>query len=435
MADQSKPDRPLSDVTPLRHAEPPRPPETEAPKATKKAKPGGRGAGAKGGGRRKPLKVVEVPPSGAPARMRRRHWGILFALVVSVMLPLGGVAWYLWTRAVDQYASSVGFTVRQEDTSSANAILGGLSTITGGPASLDANILYEFIQSQSLVAAIDARHDLASAYSAPHAQDPYFALAPDATIEDLTEYWSRMVRISYDEGSGLVELRVLAFEPQYARDIAQAILDQSQVLINQLNAAARADTIRYAEADLEEAVARVRAAREALTLFRTRTQIVDPETDIQGRMGVLNNLQQQLAASLVEYDLLIEGNENDPRAAQIEGRIGVIRERIAEERENFASDEVEVAGEDYPTLIAEYESLILDREFSEETYRAALAALDAARSAANRQTRYLAAYIEPTLPQVAEYPRRWTLLGLTALFLVLAWAIGSLIYYSIRDSR
>ena len=92
-------------------------------------------------------------------------------------------------------------------------------------------------------------------------------------------------------------------------------------------------------------------------------------------------------------------------------------------------------GADYPTLMAEYESLIVDREFAEETYRAALTALDVARANAQRQSSYLTAFVRPTLPQTAEYPRRATLFAMTVFFLVFAWAIMALIFYSVRDSR
>ena len=194
--------------------------------------------------------------------------------------------------------------------------------------------------------------------------------------------------------------------------------------------------MRYARADVEEAVERLKEAREALTRFRTRTRIVDPESDIQGRMGVLNNLQQQLAESLVEYDLLRgSAPETDPRVTKAQQRIDVIRERIRIERQGFASDSTETGGvgEDYPSLIAEYESLNVDREYAEEAYRAALTALEVARDDATRQSRYLATYITPTRADASEYPQRVVLAALAALFLLLVWAIAALIYYSIRD--
>jgi len=91
--------------------------------------------------------------------------------------------------------------------------------------------------------------------------------------------------------------------------------------------------------------------------------------------------------------------------------------------------------EDYPKLLAEYEGLIVDREFAEQTYRAALTAVDLARANAQRQSRYLAIYIPPTFSESSEYPQRFIIAGLVALLLVLSWATMALVYYSIRDRR
>ncbi|MDQ2096010.1 sugar transporter, partial [Rhodobacteraceae bacterium 10Alg 79] len=115
-------------------------------------------------------------------------------------------------------------------------------------------------------------------------------------------------------------------------------------------------------------------------------------------------------------------NPGDPRIIQIQRRIEVIQDRIRQERETFAAEKVDGSEENYPTLLAEFEGLTVDREFAEETYRAALAALDIARNNATRQSRYLATYIRPTLAQSAEYPQREVLLGLTLLFLLLLWS-------------
>lgn len=362
--------------------------------------------------------------------MRARHWGLAFVFLVLVALPLAVAGAYLWTRAVDQYASVVGFTVRQEDATSGLIPTELTGILGGGGGSSDTDILYEFIQSQSLVAEIDRALDLRGIYAAPHGVDPVFALKPEASTEELTEYWQRMVRLSYDQSTGLMELRVLAFDPDSAQTVARAIVDESQRLINDLNATARSDTLRYATEDLAAAEERLRDAREALVLFRTRTQIVDPETDAEGQTSLINILQQQLAQALIDYDLLLQTTSvSDPRVTQADSRIEAIRSRIGDERETS------VTGEDYPRLLADYESLVVDREFAEESYRAARGALDQARANASRQTRYLAAYVPPTLPQTAEYPRRLMLFGLAALFLFLSWAILTLIYYSIRDTR
>ncbi|NCT11795.1 MAG: sugar transporter, partial [Rhodobacterales bacterium] len=54
---------------------------------------------------------------------------------------------------------------------------------------------------------------------------------------------------------------------------------------------------------------------------------------------------------------------------------------------------------------------------------------------ANRQSRYLAAYIRPTLAEKSEFPQRELMLGIVALFSFLIWAILSLVYYALRDRR
>lgn len=379
--------------------------------------------------------VVEVRPVASPARMKRRHWGLLLSFVLVVVAPFAATVVYLWSFAEDQYASTTGFTVRQEETESASDLLGGLTDFMGGAGgSTDTDVLYEFIQSQEIVERVNAEVDLTAHYGQNWPNDPAFAIWSDASIEDLVWYWQRMVRISYDRNSGLIDVQVRAFNPETAQRIARLVVDESQVMINDLNEAARTDTMSQAERDLAEAQDRLRSARQELTEFRARTQIIDPEADMQTRMGVLDNLQQQLGEAMVDYDLLLQStSEDDPRSRQARRRIEVIRERIRQERENFAAGDVTIAGTDYPTLLSEYESLRTDREFAEEAYRAALTALDSARSNAERQSRYLATHIRPTLAQSAGYPQRPMLAGLAALFLLMVWSIGALVYYSLRD--
>ncbi|MCM2563863.1 sugar transporter [Lutimaribacter sp. EGI FJ00013] len=369
-----------------------------------------------------------------PARMKTRHWALIAGFVACVILPLVLLALYLWLVAEDQYASTTGFTVRQEEGASATDLLGGLASLTGASGSADGDVLYEYTRSQAVVRRIDEKLGLRDYYARYWSRDPVFALWPDASIEDLHWFWDRIVRVSFDQSTGLTELRVLAFDPEMARNIATEVVRESQKMVNALNEAARLDAIRYAEADLEQAQERLKEARAALTRFRTRTQIVDLESDIQGRMGVMSTLQQQLAAELVAFDELSQTTQgDDPRMVQALRRIQVIRDRIAEERRNFATTEVLSTGEDYPTLISEFEGLTVEREFAEETYRAALTAWDSAKAEAQRQTRYLAAYIEPTLAEEPEYPQRFMIFGLAALILTLGWGILALVYYSLRD--
>ncbi|TMM49371.1 sugar transporter [Sulfitobacter sabulilitoris] len=378
---------------------------------------------------------AKIQPVAGPATIKKRHRGIMWSFVALVILPIVVAAAYLWMVAKDQYASTVAFSIRKEELSSSLDLLGGITKLSGGGSS-DTDVLYDFIRSQGLVAEIDRELDLGRIYGAEWPEDPIFSYDPSGTIEDLLRHWKRKVQITYDTGTGLMTLRVLAFDPVDATAIATKILEESTRMINALSADAREDATSYARLELEHAVERLKQARSDLTAFRLRSQIVDPQADLQGQMGVLNNLQAQLADSLVELDLLrTSARDDDPRIQKATRRIEVIENRIVAEREKFGIGGQGPGGEDYATLVAEFERLTVDREFAEETYRAALVSYDAALAEAKRKSLYLAAHIQPTMAERSDFPRRWTLQALTSFFLLMAWAIGVLIYYSIRDRR
>ncbi len=387
-----------------------------------------------------PAAAAPVRPPAPASTPRRRHWGVLASFVLLVALPMAVAAWYLWTRAADQYASTLGFSVRTEEASSAIELLGGITDLSGSSSS-DTDILYEFIQSQELVASVDEKLDLRTLWAKADPEvDPVFAYHAPGTIEDLVDHWGRFVRISYDNGSGLIDVQVRAFEPQDARAIAQAVFDESSAMINDLSAIAREDAIGYARDELNQTVERLKEAREAVTQFRNRYQIADIESDITLTTGLLGALNQQLAEARIEFDLLRETTrESDPRITQTQRRIQVIEDQIAQERQKLGLGGDSTAAAEAENAMAlrigEYERLFVDRQFAEETYTAALSAFYSAQNEAARQSRYLAAHVRPTLAERADYPQRWLLFGMLSVFLFLVWSVLVLIYYSLRDRR
>lgn len=350
-----------------------------------------------------------------------------------VLGPIAASIWYLYWVAADQYASRVGFSVRSEDVASPTELLGGITSLSSG-GSKDTDVLYEFIQSQQLVSQINDKINLKALYSKPE-EDPVFAFDPDGSIEDLLSYWERMVKVYYDAGTGLIEIRANAFTADDAQMIAQEIFTSSSDLINELSAIARSDSTRYAQEELDKAQDQLRTARQAMTRFRNETQIVDPTADVQGQMGLLTTLQAQLAEALIEFDLLSEvTRQSDPRIEQTERKIEVIRKRIDEERRKFGIGDTNNA-DAFSNLLGQFEALAVDREFAEQSYLAARAAYDTAAAEARRQSRYLAAYVKPTLAETPEFPRRELLVAIIAMFSFMGWAILVLIAYSIKDRR
>lgn len=421
-------------------------PEPDPKPAQKQGQKQAAKPGPKQGGKTPPKHpAIVVRPVAEPARRRARHWGLLLSFLIMVVAPIAATWWYLNERAADQYGSTLGFTVRSEDSASATDLLGGIGTALGaqGGGSSNSDILYAFIRSQEIVSNADRELDLRGIYSRHTEDDPvfgfhnggdFYGIETPGTIEDLTQYWQRMVRISYDQTSGLMEVTALAFDPQEAQAIAQAIYDQSLERINALSNQARTDATRYASEDLALQEELLKQASDALTAFRVENQIVDLTTDIQGQMGVLGALQQELVTAQIELDLLLQNSSpGSARIEQVQIRIEAIERRIEEERLKFGTGVQ--GGASFATTAAEFERLTLEREFAQEAYVGARALYDSAVAEASRQSLYLAAYIEPTLAQRSEYPQHGLIIGLVALFSFLGWSILALVYYSLRDRR
>lgn len=369
----------------------------------------------------------------SPAFRRSRHVVVLLSFLIFVVVPSAVTGVYLYAVAVDQYASKVGFSVRREDTNSAMGLLSGLTSLSNSSSS-DTDILYEFIQSQKLVLDIDAELDLRTIWSKPQ-NDFVFSVTPDASVEDLVKYWNRMVRISYGAGSGLIEVEVLAFDPVDATTISQVLFDKSSDMINELSDIARQDSIRYAREELGEALERLKDARAVVTQFRNVNQIVNPEIDIQMQTGLLGNLLNQQAQTLIDIDLLGGTvSDSDPRMVQALRRLEVIENRIVQERRKLGVSGT-TDGTAFADLLGDYERLVVDREFAESSYVSALATYDGALAESRRKTRYLAAYMEPTRAETPAYPKRLTLLALVTLFLGLIWSVLVLVAISVRDRR
>ena len=365
--------------------------------------------------------------------MHKRHVGLFLSFILLVIVPAIIVVSYLFGVAKDQYASSIGFSVQREDSNPGLSLLGGLSQITGS-SSLDPVILYRYITSRDMILAVEKSVDLTKAFT--RTDDPFFSLPENPTIEDREKHWKRMVSVSLANGSGLIEIHVRAFDPADAQAITIAIRDESDRMLNQLSATAQEDSTRYARSELQKAADRLAKAQAGMTEFRTRTQIVDPATDFAGRMGLLNSMLAKQAEALIERDILKAGStfDGDPRLEQLELRIKVISERIVTERSRIGTAE-DGTSAGYAELVSQYEDLRLESEFAERAYIAALATLDAAITKAQRNSRYLAVYMPPTLSERSQYPERstWSLLMAGMFFLI--WSIAALTFYSIRDRR
>jgi capsular polysaccharide transport system permease protein len=386
-----------------------------------------------------PQPAAETPaPLGAPpARPRRRHWLIAVSFFLAVIMPTLMAATYLIWTAADRYGSRLAFSIRSNQTAAPLEILGAVTQLGNSSVLTDGQVLYDFIQSQQIVETVRARLPLEAYYNrAP--RDWVFALGEDQPVEDLVDYWNRMVDVSLDPVIGILTVEARAFAPDEAQAIATAILAASADLVNRLADTAREDAVRYAAVELAGAEARLREIRGRLRAFRDFEQEVDPSQNARVAIALVAGLEEELSQARVQLELLRGAlDDSAPRIVLLNRQIVSLQARIAAERTRLGAGAVPGIGGQRPLsqVVGDFEELVVDREFAEQSYTLALATYQQAEAEARRRHRYLAAHIEPTLSEDPEYPDRPLLIAAVFLLALAAWSILVLAGYNIRDRR
>jgi capsular polysaccharide transport system permease protein len=98
-------------------------------------------------------------------------------------------------------------------------------------------------------------------------------------------------------------------------------------------------------------------------------------------------------------------------------RIQALEQQVVAERQRLAGADTALA-----TKIAEFEILKLEKDFKEKLLASSINLAESARMDMGRQQLYIERVVDPPLPESAEAPRRWLLLGVVAFlcFLVLS---------------
>lgn len=388
-------------------------------------------------------KVIDHPATrgiaAAPARPRVRHYAALASFALCVALPAALFTGYLYLRAADQYASTVAFSVRGPEQAPVVGLLGALGQgfSNGG---VDAEIVYEFVRSQQMVETAARALPLDRMFNR-RPGDVVFSLGEDQPVEDVVDYWNWMTDVSFDGATGLVRFEARAFTPDDAQAIAAFVLDESTRLVNALSQRAREDAISVAKGAVAEAEDRLRFVRRAMRDFRDRAQDVDPSENARAALGLVANLEEELARARVSLDteLSLVGAAS-PRIAPLRQRIASLTTQIEEGRARIGAGErldpaSAASGKALSTAITDYEELQVDLEFAQNVYLSALSSFEQAQIEARRQSRFLTPHIGPTRSEAPQHPQR-AIMSLAALGALGAlWLVGVLLAYNLRDRR
>ena len=138
--------------------------------------------------------------------------------------------------------------------------------------------------------------------------------------------------MGYDSQTGISTLRVQAFRASDAHDVARALLDGGEALVNRLNDRAAADAVTQAQRQLLDAEQRSVEAQAILTDFRNRERLIDPDKSSLGGLDLMGKLETQLATMRAERAGLAASAPESPQLPVLDRRITAFSAQLEMER-------------------------------------------------------------------------------------------------------
>lgn len=367
-----------------------------------------------------------LPPM--PHRTRRKRFGGLVGL--SALLVIGiptilAILYYGWL-ASSQYVTSFQFAVRGPSLGAARggSGMGG----HGGIMSPDSFVVTDYINGPQALADVERKVDLRAMLSRPDI-DFWSRLPASASSEELNAYWARIVSANFDLISGNISVSVRAFSPQESLALARALVTASDEMFRKLNVKAQEDFLRIADDNVDRVQKQLAATREALFIFREEGGLVDPDKTAQAGAAIIDDLRKQLAGYQAQYATVKASAPNSPMLPSLSSQISALEDRIRKEEHLGSSKVKSVTAE----TLAEYQKLETERHAVEKQYAEAVALRTQAYLTAQNQQSYLALFAAPALPQASLYPNRLRAILTVVLSAAVAWFVGMLIAYALRD--
>ena len=357
------------------------------------------------------------------------------SFAICILMPLGLLSFYYAAMATDRFAARAGFSIRGIDSGGG---IDGIGALTGlasaGSTTSESYIVLSYLSSRTLLEGVDERLDLRGVFS-QFDIDWASRLKQNVKVEEFVKYWNRKIHTQFDPTSGIIEFEVQSFSAVHSHDIANAVLDLTQKLVNDLSSTARRDALRFAREEVKLQETRLRQARTAIRDFRTSEQTVNPSASAALEIELIASLESRLIDVNTRVDALRQSlDENAPSLVALLRNSEAISAQIIERRAVIGSNPLEDTGVSAITQqLARYETLEVERSLAEQAYASSLASIEQARRDADRQQRYLAIHLRPQVAETAKYPRSLPNILIVAFALIASWGIGTLITYSVKD--
>lgn len=375
------------------------------------------------------MSTIDVPVTAGRDKAQQRRTLLARSALVFILGPTILYALYLIVLAPAQFQTTTAFAVRGAEAAPLDT-LSVLGIAAPSSNTHDARIVEEYIRSHAMVEGLRARYGFSEAYSR-FTLDPFSFLPRNADHERATRFWRDKVRVMHDPASQSTTVEVSAFTAEDSLRLSQGVLTLSEELVNRISDRAMNDLAEAADREIQRKREEYEAARDRLAEYQGRRfSGVDVATPAQQAMALVGNLDAQLAQKRTELATMSQTYQ--PDAPQLTG----LRREIAAleaERTRAVQRAMSTPGEQATGRQIEAQAVLMDYEFAQQAYVAALQAAESVRRQAINDRKYVVAFVPPREPEQSNWWRRLGNVFAVLIGSALLWGVGALIYSIIRD--
>jgi capsular polysaccharide transport system permease protein len=346
------------------------------------------------------------------------------------------VVYFGWF-ATDRYVAEAQFIIRTASRPVGASGFGSFLQMAGlGRSQDDVFSVHGFLTSRDAVQQLAERLPLRDYYGVADADAlaRYPSIFYGPSLEELHKYFRWMATTVYSSNTGLTTMRVQAFRPEHAKDIADTLLQLSEQMVNRMNRRIQEDAVRVSVEEVRRNQDRLIAAQIAITRFRNDELMIDPAGSSVVITALIARLSEELAQTQTQLREVTASAPDNPNVAALRRRSAAIERQIEEERGRIRGDKGGLAGK-----LAVYERLVLDRELAKTMLTASVRSLESARTEARRQQLYLERVVEPAVTDYPLAPERarmiLTVLAGNGLLLLVLWLIYAGVHERAEEKR
>ncbi len=380
-------------------------------------------------------------------RVERLKKALKIPFVLLVILPtlVFGLYQSLWTS--ERYVSRAKVIIQQPDgmatMDASMALLSGLGMSNTGVA--DTELVKAYIFSNDMLTYLNEQLDLIAHYS-QSSIDRFSRIGEQALWEDIYDYYLSRIDIYIDSSSNIVNIESQAFDPDFAHQLTQAIVERAEWYINSIGHQLANAQLEFILNEYKTVEQKLESAQTNLLNFQQRYNLLDPMAEGLAMQQITYALEGQITAKEAELrGLMTMMSPNAPQVVVVKNTLNALKNQLDIERSKLSDNgrltangsisNSENKAISVSEILAQYTDLKVKMELALQSYTASQISLEKSRIEAYRQLKYLVVVEASTKPHDAKYPNVLYNVVLFAVLASMLFVTGRIVLLTIQELR